>query len=89
MWLDNFTFDMVVNACIFIFSSWNSSNHTWEITEALKPIIGNFEFQRGGKTVFTAVNFAGYVGILTAVKPVRDWWSLSDYHQNSAKMKKA
>jgi len=51
-----------------LFMGWNASSHSWSITEALKPIIGEFQFQRGGKTVFTSVNYAGYVGILTALK---------------------
>jgi len=51
-----------------LFLGWNVTDHTWEISEALKPVIGEFQFQRGGKTVFTSVNFAGYVGVLTALK---------------------
>jgi len=52
-----------------LFMGWERANHTWMITEALKPSIVNLDWQRGGKTVFKSVNFAGYIGILTAVKP--------------------
>lgn len=49
---------------------WDIKNHTWEITEALRPMILNVDYQKGGKTVFKAVHYAGYIGILTAIKPV-------------------
>ncbi|KAK6168399.1 hypothetical protein SNE40_020941 [Patella caerulea] len=52
-----------------LFIGWDIRNKTWEITEALKPLIVNLNFQRSGQTVFKSVNYAGYVGILTAVKP--------------------
>lgn len=50
---------------------WDVKTKTWEITDALRPTVVNLDFQKGGKTVFKSVNFAGYIGILTAVKPVR------------------
>ncbi|KAL3880383.1 hypothetical protein ACJMK2_032627 [Sinanodonta woodiana] len=52
-----------------LFLGWNTQNKTWEITSALRPTIINIDWQKGGKTVFKSVNFAGYIGILTAVKP--------------------
>lgn len=52
-------------------SRWDVKTKTWEITDALRPTVVNLDFQKGGKTVFKSVNFAGYIGILTAVKPVR------------------
>ncbi len=51
---------------------WNGKNNSWEITDALRPAIVNLDFQKKGKTVFKSVNFAGYVGILTGMKPVRN-----------------
>ena len=45
-------------------------NRTWEVTEALRPLVVNLDYQRRGKTVFKSVNFAGYIGILTGLKPV-------------------
>lgn len=43
----------------------------WIITERLKPLVTNVEYQKGGKVVARAVHFAGYAGILTGLKPVR------------------
>lgn len=48
---------------------WDIKNHTWRATEILKKIVVEVEFQRGGKTIFKSVQFAGYIGIMTAVKP--------------------
>jgi acid ceramidase len=55
---------------VFSLFSWNQKTHAWNITTALRPAIVNLDWQKGGKTVFKSVNFAGYVGILTAIKPV-------------------
>lgn len=52
-----------------LFLGWNPKNHTWQVTEALKPMIVTLDFQRGGKTVFRSVQFAGYVGMITGMKP--------------------
>lgn len=59
------------NTDIEFLSRWDVNTKTWEITDALRPTVVNLDFQKGGKTVFKSVNFAGYIGILTAVKPVR------------------
>lgn len=52
-----------------LFIGWDVKNKTWAVTEALRPLVVNLDFQRGSKTVFKSVNFAGYIGILTALKP--------------------
>ncbi|RUS81319.1 hypothetical protein EGW08_010926 [Elysia chlorotica] len=52
-----------------LFMGWDVKNRTWAITERLRPLIVNLDWQRGGKTVFKSVNYAGFVGILTAIKP--------------------
>lgn len=52
-----------------IFLGWNVNNNTWTVTEDLKPLTVNLEFQRNNKTVFKASSFAGYVGMLTGFKP--------------------
>ncbi|KAL4671286.1 hypothetical protein H8959_003995 [Pygathrix nigripes] len=49
--------------------TWNINNGTWVITEELKPLTVNLDFQRNNKTVFKASSFAGYVGMLTGFKP--------------------
>lgn len=56
----------------FVFCRWNTNNNTWVITEDLKPLTVNLDFQRNNKTVFKGTSFAGYVGVLTGLKPVRN-----------------
>ena len=48
---------------------WDVKNHTWLTTEALRPLVVELDFQRHGKTVYKSVNFAGYIGVLTGLKP--------------------
>uniref|UniRef100_A0A8C2JRV4 Acid ceramidase n=1 Tax=Cyprinus carpio TaxID=7962 RepID=A0A8C2JRV4_CYPCA len=52
-----------------LFMGWDRQNKTWTLTEKLKPLVVNVNFQRGNKTVFKSTNFAGYVGILTGIRP--------------------
>lgn len=52
-----------------LFLGWDVRNNTWAMTEALRPTVVNLDFQRLNRTVFKAAGFAGYVGVLTAVKP--------------------
>ena len=55
---------------VYWYYRWDPKNRTWSITEKLRPSIVNLDFQRGGKTVYKSVNFAGYIGVLTAVAQV-------------------
>ncbi|XP_072481742.1 acid ceramidase [Notamacropus eugenii] len=52
-----------------IFLGWNMNNNSWTVTENLKPISVNLDFQKNNRTVFRATSFAGYVGALTGMKP--------------------
>ncbi|XP_028657918.1 acid ceramidase [Erpetoichthys calabaricus] len=52
-----------------LFLGWDVKNHTWVVTEYLRPLVVNLDFQKGNKTVFKSTSFAGYVGMLTGVKP--------------------
>ncbi|XP_069780634.1 acid ceramidase [Narcine bancroftii] len=52
-----------------LFLGWDMKNHSWRIPEYLKPLTVNLDFQRNNKTVFKSTNFAGYVGMLTGMKP--------------------
>ncbi|ESO99106.1 hypothetical protein LOTGIDRAFT_142206 [Lottia gigantea] len=52
-----------------LFIGWDIKNKTWAITEVLKPAIINLRYTRSGITVFKSVNFAGYIGILSGIKP--------------------
>ncbi|KAG7269447.1 hypothetical protein CRUP_032301 [Coryphaenoides rupestris] len=37
--------------------------------ERLKPLVVNVDFKRNGHTVFKSTTFAGYIGMLTGIKP--------------------
>lgn len=50
--------------------SWDAKNKSWIISEKLKPLVVNLDFRRNNQTVFKSTNFAGYVGMLTGIKPV-------------------
>lgn len=50
--------------------SWDRKNQTWTLTEKLKPLVVNVDLKRNNRTVFKSTSFAGYVGILTGIKPV-------------------
>ena len=50
---------------------WDLKNHTWLLTEKLRPLAVNVEFVRGGRTLYYSTQLAGYLGLLTALKPVR------------------
>ncbi len=56
--------------CKFYVLRWDSQGDDWKFTEALREIIVNVEFQRGGQTLYYSTQIAAYVGLLTAVKPV-------------------
>uniref|UniRef100_A0A3Q3E3R5 Acid ceramidase n=1 Tax=Labrus bergylta TaxID=56723 RepID=A0A3Q3E3R5_9LABR len=48
---------------------WDVKNKSWIISEKLKPLVVNLDFKRNNQTVFKSTNFAGYVGMLTGIKP--------------------
>ncbi|XP_074848979.1 acid ceramidase [Carettochelys insculpta] len=52
-----------------LFLGWNITNSSWIITQALKPVVVTLDVQRNNKTVFKSTNFAGYVGIVSGIKP--------------------
>ncbi|KAK6494209.1 N-acylsphingosine amidohydrolase (acid ceramidase) 1b, partial [Huso huso] len=52
-----------------LFLGWDIKNKSWAVTEQLRPMVANLDFQKNNKTVFKATNFAGYVGLLTGIKP--------------------
>jgi len=61
-----------------LFIGWDIRNKTWSVTEKLRPLIVNLDWQRGGQTVFKSVNYAGYTGILTAIKPKLFTFSMNE-----------
>uniref|UniRef100_A0AAY4AAL9 Acid ceramidase n=1 Tax=Denticeps clupeoides TaxID=299321 RepID=A0AAY4AAL9_9TELE len=52
-----------------LFLGWDVKNKSWLITEKLKPLVVNVDFRRKNSTVFKSTSFAGYVGILTGIRP--------------------
>lgn len=57
--------------------SWDVKNKSWTISEKLKPLVVNLDFKKNNQTVFKSTNFAGYVGMLTGIKPVSPFRPLS------------
>jgi len=51
-------------------SRWDVKNRSWIVSERLKPLVVNLDFKRNGHTVFKSTTFAGYIGMLTGMKPV-------------------
>jgi len=51
-----------------LFLGWDVKNNTWRTSEILRKLLVNVEFQKNGKTVYIGTTFAGYVGVLTAMK---------------------
>ncbi|XP_029442855.1 acid ceramidase isoform X2 [Rhinatrema bivittatum] len=52
-----------------LFLGWDVKNSTWMMSEKLRSLVVNIDFQRNKKTVFKSTSFAGYVGILTGIRP--------------------
>ncbi|KAF7663910.1 hypothetical protein LDENG_00195880 [Lucifuga dentata] len=52
-----------------LFLGWDEKNKSWIISEKLKPLVVNIDFKRNNQIVFRSTNFAGYVGMLTGIKP--------------------
>ncbi|XP_061536358.1 acid ceramidase [Phycodurus eques] len=52
-----------------LFMGWDVKNKSWVLSELLKPLVVNVDFKRNNRTVFKSTNFAGYVGMLTGIKP--------------------
>lgn len=51
-----------------LFMGWDSQNKTWLTTEHLRPLVVNVDFLKNNQTLFTTTTFAGYLGVLTALK---------------------
>jgi len=47
---------------------FNISEMQWQLTDALRPLLVNLHFQKGGKTLYSTTQYAGYVGLLTGFK---------------------
>lgn len=56
--------------CCTVSCRWDVKNNSWTLTRELKPLVVVLDFQRNNKTVFKSTNFAGYIGMVSGVKPV-------------------
>ncbi|XP_048236999.1 acid ceramidase-like [Haliotis rufescens] len=48
---------------------YDIKNRTWFLSENLRPLLVNINYMRGGNLVFRAAHYAGYVGVVTGMKP--------------------
>jgi acid ceramidase len=51
-----------------LFMGWNHETHNWDTYEALRPLIINVKWMKGGKEVFRSNQFAGYIGVYNGLK---------------------
>lgn len=57
--------------CLFVCCvRWDVKNKSWVMSEQLRSLVINVNFKRNSRTVFKSTSFAGYVGMLTGLKPV-------------------
>uniref|UniRef100_A0A1B6GT78 ceramidase n=1 Tax=Cuerna arida TaxID=1464854 RepID=A0A1B6GT78_9HEMI len=54
-----------------LFMGWDAENHTWFLTEILRPLIIKVDFFKEGKPLYSAVSYAGFTGVLTGLKKGR------------------
>ncbi|XP_077158246.1 acid ceramidase [Paroedura picta] len=52
-----------------LFLGWDIKNSSWIVTQKLKPLMVSLDFQKNNKTVFRSSNLAGYVGMVSGIKP--------------------
>ncbi|CAF2211386.1 unnamed protein product [Rotaria magnacalcarata] len=48
---------------------WDMINNTWELSEKLRPLITQVNFTQNGQVIFRTTTFAGYIGVITGVRP--------------------
>lgn len=51
------------------FGGFDNIKKSYTVPEALKPMVIKLNFQRENRTVYRAVGFGGYVGLLTTLRP--------------------
>ncbi|CAF4624720.1 unnamed protein product [Rotaria sp. Silwood1] len=52
-----------------VFVGWDMSNNTWILTEKLRTLIAQINFTRNGEVLYKTTTFAGFIGVLTGLKP--------------------
>jgi len=51
-----------------IFMGTNATTHNWQLTQDLRDNLINVQFTRGGKVLYNATTYAGFVGLLSGAK---------------------
>ena len=51
-----------------LFMGNDPKTHTWALTDVLRDLLLNVEFKKGGKTLYSATTYAGFVGLLSGQK---------------------
>ncbi|CAF2405510.1 unnamed protein product [Rotaria sp. Silwood2] len=62
---------------------WDKINHTWTLTEKLRPLMVQINYTQNGQVLFKTTTFLGYIGSLTGIKP--GVFSISINERNSLK----
>ncbi|GAB5362170.1 hypothetical protein AAMO2058_000775200 [Amorphochlora amoebiformis] len=52
-----------------LFPSFDFNKMEWKLTEALRPLVISLDVQRGGKTLYKSTTYAGFAGVITAMRP--------------------
>ncbi|KAL9971638.1 hypothetical protein ACROYT_G017833 [Oculina patagonica] len=52
-----------------LFLGWDQKTDTWALSEILRTLIVNIDYRKNGQTVYKTVSFAGYVGVVSGMKP--------------------
>ena len=59
-----------------LFLGWDQENRTWTLAELLRPLLFNARMMKGGKVMYNATVYAGFVGLLTG-KMAPSWYTWS------------
>ncbi len=49
---------------------WDFANDAWIIGELLRPMTININFTRNNQLEYITTSFAGFIGVITGIKPV-------------------
>ncbi|VDP12711.1 unnamed protein product [Soboliphyme baturini] len=60
---------IVINLDFGLLLGWSPEQHDWLLTNTLRPLVVNIDWQVNGRVIFKSTNFAGFIGVLNGVKP--------------------
>lgn len=61
-----------------IFMGWDTQKDKWLMSELLRNSTMHIQWTRKGKPLFKSVNFAGFIGVLTGIKPGKFAFSVNE-----------